>query len=269
MITRPTGCEGNFAAPRGKTPNWKGEIMDIYFLLAIFFIAFFYSSVGHGGATGYLALMAVYGFLPEVMRPSALMLNLLVSLIAFINYFSKDYFRWRTLLPFALTSVPMAYLGSGLHVNPLVYKILLGVALLFSALRLMMRFKDDRSARRINVYSALAWGAGIGFLSGMIGIGGGVFLSPLLLLKRWAGIKETAAISAAFIFLNSLSGSLAIIPFFQNLSTQQLTWIGMAFAGAMAGAWTGSRKMTPFALRYTLSIVLLIVSLKLIAFPNS
>ncbi|MCX6270295.1 MAG: sulfite exporter TauE/SafE family protein [Bacteroidetes bacterium] len=242
--------------------------MDLFFLLAIFIIAFFYSSVGHGGATGYLALMAVYGFLPEVMRPSALVLNLLVSMIAFLHYYSKGYFRLKILLPFAITSFPMAFLGSGLQINPLVYKILLGIALLFAATRLLVRFHEEPVAKPVRVFEAAGWGVLIGFLSGIIGIGGGVFLSPLLLIRRWAGIKETAAISAAFIFLNSLSGSLAILPFFANLTVQHYAWIGMAFLGAMGGAWSGSRKFTPVALKYTLSVILLIVSLKLIAFPN-
>lgn len=242
--------------------------MDLLFLFAIFTIAFFYSSVGHGGATGYLALMAIYGFLPEIMRPSALLLNLLVSSIAFLHYYSSGYFRFKILLPFVLASFPMAFLGSGLHVNPMIYKVLLGTALLLSAFRLIVRFKDDQSLVPVNTYAAVAWGAVIGLLSGVIGIGGGVFLSPLLLLKRWSGIKETAAISAAFIFINSLSGSLAILPFFTHLSSQHYAWIGMAFLGAMAGAWSGSRKFSPAVLRYTLGLLLLIVSFKLIAFPQ-
>ncbi len=242
--------------------------MDLLFLFAIFAIAFFYSSVGHGGATGYLALMAVYGFLPEVMRPSALILNLFVSMIAFLNYYTKGYFRWKILLPLAAASFPMAYLGSGVHINPLIYKILLGIALLFSAIRILVKFREHKEDLAINTYEALGWGAGIGFLSGIIGIGGGVFLSPLLLIKRWASVKETAAISAAFIFINSASGSLAILPYFSNLSVQNYSWIGVAFLGAMAGAWSGSRKFSPVMLRYTLSFLLLIVSIKLIAFPN-
>ncbi|MHC1708129.1 MAG: sulfite exporter TauE/SafE family protein [Bacteroidales bacterium] len=242
--------------------------MDLYFLLAIFLIAFFYSSVGHGGATGYLALMAVYGFLPEVMRPSALLLNLLVSLIAFLHYSTTGYFRLKLLLPFVITSFPMAFLGSGLNVNPTVYKIILGIALLFSVFRLLVRFNENVDAAEINPVTASLWGALIGFVSGIIGIGGGVFLSPLLLLNKWAGIKETAAVSSAFIFINSLSGSLAILPFFVNLTYMHYAWIGMAFLGAMAGAWSGSRKLTPMSLRYTLSLILLVVSIKLIAFPN-
>ena len=246
----------------------KETLMDSVFPLAILIIAFFYASVGHGGATGYLALMALYGFAPEIMRPSALLLNLLVSLIAFTHYYSKGFFRWKLLLPFALASFPMAYLGSWLHVNPLVYKILLGIALFFSAVRLVVRFNEHGDMHKLNLADALGWGAGIGLLSGIIGIGGGVFLSPLLLIKRWAGVKETAAISSAFIFINSFSGSLANLPGIINLSYQNYTSIGMAFVGAMAGAWFGSRKFSPVALRYTLSALLLIVSLKLIAFPN-
>jgi uncharacterized membrane protein YfcA len=140
--------------------------------------------------------------------------------------------------------------------------------LLFSAIRLLAKFQETDTPSNINIYEAFGWGAGIGFLSGIIGIGGGVFLSPLLLIRKWAGVKETAAISAAFIFLNSLSGALGILPYFENLSYQNYSWIGMAFVGAMAGAWTGSRKLSPVSLKYTLSVLLLIVSLKLIAFPN-
>jgi uncharacterized membrane protein YfcA len=238
--------------------------VELLFLLAMFTIAFLYSSVGHGGASGYLALMALFGVEVALMKPSALVLNLFVSSIAFLSYYKAGHFRFRTLLPFAVASIPMAFLGATLEIAPELYKKILGVCLVIAALRIVIRTRgEDTETRKIFLPVALLSGAIIGFFSGMIGIGGGIILSPLLLLTRWAGMKETAAVSAAFIFLNSLAGLSGHLSAGMELSPRILLWIGVVVAGGMAGSLSGSFRLSVVHLKYLVTAVLLIASIKL------
>ena len=238
--------------------------VEILFLLAMFIIAFLYSSVGHGGASGYLALMALFGVEVVLMKPSALVLNLFVSSIAFLSYYKGGHFRFRTLLPFAAASIPMAFFGATLEISPELYKKILGVCLFIAALGVLVRPRGgDWEIRRLSIPVALLTGAVIGFFSGMIGIGGGIILSPLLLLTRWAGMKETAAVSAAFIFLNSLAGLSGHLTAGMELSPRILLWIGVVVAGGLAGAWSGSFRLSTVQLKYLVTAVLLIASIKL------
>jgi len=158
--------------------------LEILFILAICLVAFLYSSVGHGGASGYLALMALFGIEVALMKPSALIMNLFVSSIAFISFYRAGHFRIRLLLPFIITSIPMAFLGATLEVPPELYKKILGVCLFIAALRIVIRPGEDRERKKLSLPIALLAGALIGFFSGMIGIGGGIILSHLLLLTR-------------------------------------------------------------------------------------
>jgi len=239
----------------------QGELL---FLLAMFIIAFLYSSVGHGGASGYLALMALFGVEVVLMKPSALVLNLFVSSIAFLSYYKGGHFRFRTLLPFATASIPMAFFGATLEISPELYKKILGACLFIAALGILVRPRGgDWEIRRLSIPVALLTGAVIGFFSGMIGIGGGIILSPLLLLTRWAGMKETAAVSAAFIFLNSLAGLSGHLTAGMELSPRILLWIGVVVAGGLAGAWSGSFRLSTVQLKYLVTAVLLIASIKL------
>jgi uncharacterized membrane protein YfcA len=238
--------------------------VEILFLLAMFIIAFLYSSVGHGGASGYLALMALFGVEVVLMKPSALVLNLFVSSIAFLSYYKGGHFRFRTLLPFAAASIPMAFFGATLEISPELYKKILGACLFIAALGILVRPRGgDWEIRRLSIPVALLTGAVIGFFSGMIGIGGGIILSPLLLLTRWAGMKETAAVSAAFIFLNSLAGLSGHLTAGMELSPRILLWIGVVVAGGLAGAWSGSFRLSTVQLKYLVTAVLLIASIKL------
>ena len=181
--------------------------MELLLLIALLVVAYLYSSVGHGGASGYLALMALFGIEMIYMKPSALILNLFVSSIAFIAYYRGGHFRPKILLPFVLTSIPMAFIGATLEISPELYKKILGVSLLIATLRIVIQpRKLETDNRKLPAWIALLTGSVVGFFSGMIGIGGGIILSPLLLITRWASMKETAAVSTAFIFLNSLSG---------------------------------------------------------------
>jgi len=236
---------------------------EILFILAMSLVAFLYSSVGHGGASGYLALMALFGIDAALMKPSALILNLFVSSIAFLSYYKAGHFRLRLLLPFAVTSIPMAFLGASLHIPPEVYKKILGAALLIAALRIVIRPRDELERKKVSIPIALVSGALIGFFSGMIGIGGGIILSPLLLLTRWGGMKETAAASAAFIFLNSLAGLSGHIVAGMEVSPKIALWIVAVVIGGVLGAWTGGFRLSVRQLRYLITAVLLIASMKL------
>ena len=170
-------------------------------------VAFLYASVGHGGASGYLALMALFSVAPLVMKPTALLLNLCVSLTSFIQFYRGGHFKRKIFWPFALTSIPAAYAGGLIVVDGTVYKKILGLLLLLPVVRFLFFNNGDPDEKKSsNFRLSLLVGALIGFLSGLIGIGGGILLSPVLLLLKWTDQKETAAISALFIFVNSLSG---------------------------------------------------------------
>jgi len=239
--------------------------MDALFLLALFVVAFLYSSVGHGGASGYLALMVLWGVDPALMKSSALILNLLVSATAFLLFYHKKYFDSKKLLPFVLFSFPAAFVGAMVKINPAVYKILLGIVLLVAIGRLLYKRTIDFEAKKsIPVFSAALTGLVIGFLSGMLGIGGGIILTPVLLLNKWANIKEAAALSAAFIFINSASGLAGSS--FSNLviNTNIISWASIAFFGGLAGSYYGSGRFPVRVLQYILCAVLMFASLKLL-----
>ena len=171
--------------------------ISLIFYLLLFTVAFLYASVGHGGASGYLALMAIYGFAPEVMKPTALLLNLFVSLTSFIQFYRGKHFNWKIFLPLALASIPMAFLGGLMSIDAAIYKKILGVLLLIPIIRFFF-FKNTNSdsLKGSSLGLSLLIGGSIGFLSGMIGIGGGIILSPVLLFLKWTDQKQTAAISA-------------------------------------------------------------------------
>lgn len=239
---------------------------DYFFLLLIPVVAFLYASVGHGGASGYLALMVLFGISPQWMKPSALVLNIFVSSIAFIQYYRQGYFRWKILLPFIILSIPFSFLGAKIHVDSHVYKVILAICLIIATLRIL-GFSGNSSETKIKdlkIIPALLIGGILGFISGMIGIGGGILLSPVLLLLHWTNMKQTAAISAAFIFLNSISGLAGASLSAQSFSSDIYVWAGLAIIGGTAGAWYGSKRFSPMVLKYVLSLVLLSACIKLI-----
>jgi hypothetical protein len=235
------------------------------FLILLFVVALLYASVGHGGASGYLALMALYGFAPEVMKPTALILNLFVSLTSFLLFLKGGHFKWKIFFPFALASIPMSFLGGTIALDAHVYKLILGILLLFPVIRFfILPNTDDKDLKISNIYISVLIGAFIGFLSGLIGIGGGILLSPMLLLLKWTNQKQTAAISALFIFVNSLSGLFGQLSHGIKMQPQMLSFVAIAFVGGLVGAWLGSLKYNQKVLKYTLAIVLLMASVKLI-----
>ena len=238
------------------------------FLLGLLILcaAILYSSVGHGGASAYLAVMALFGTSAAVMRPTALVLNLFVAGIAAAQFARAGWFRWRLFWPFAIASVPMAFLGGRLSLPDPTYRRVLGAVLLFAAVRLAVRLASaaEKPLRPLPLPLAMVLGALIGLLSGLTGVGGGIFLSPLLLVGRWAEPKPTAAVSAAFIWVNSLAGLLGRPGNLALLPPSTVLWVGAAVVGGLIGSGQGSRRLASMTLRRLLALVLLVAGMKLI-----
>lgn len=233
--------------------------------LFIFLVAGLYASVGHGGASGYLALMTLLSMPIATIKPVALMLNIAVSLIAFIQFYRSGFFNKKLFIPLAIASVPAAYAGGLLSIDPHLYKQLLGGLLFISAIRLAMPLKKEVIvAQHFNIVLVVMIGASIGFLSGMIGIGGGIILSPLLILVRYSDVKTTSGISALFIFVNSIAGLLGQMNQGIEFSPSMSVMIAVAIAGGLIGSYIGARQLNISMLKKVLAVVLFIASLKLI-----
>ncbi|HEX3024578.1 MAG TPA: sulfite exporter TauE/SafE family protein [Chitinophagaceae bacterium] len=231
----------------------------------LFLIAFLYASVGHGGASGYLALMAIFSITPNVMKPTALLLNLFVSLTSFIQFYRGHHFKWKIFLPLAMASIPMAFIGGLVVVDGMIYKKMLGLLLLIPVVRFLFFPNFDVSEiKKSNSIISLVIGAAIGLLSGMIGIGGGIILSPILLLLKWTDQKQTAAISALFIFVNSLSGLAGQFTKGIHFSADMYAYVAVAFAGGLCGAYFGALRFKQTVLKNVLAIVLLVAAIKLL-----
>jgi uncharacterized protein len=233
-------------------------------LCAFGLVAAFYGSVGHGGASGYLAVMALCSFAPETLRPTALTLNLVVSFIGSVLFFRAGHFSWRLFWPFALTSIPCAWLGGRLDLPDHAFKLLLALALAFSALRLLFPEQNAAERRPAALVWTLAIGALIGLVSGLIGVGGGIFLTPLILFARWADAKTAAAVSAPFIFVNSVAGLAGHSASLHHLSPEW-PWLALVVVvGGFFGAHWGSIRARAGQLRPALALVLGVAALKLV-----
>lgn len=249
------------------------EIPLPFVIFPLFFIvAFVYSSVGHGGASGYLALFALFGIATPAVAPVALMLNVIVASTGWWRYWKSGYFSGTMLLPFIVASIPAAFLGGLITLSPRVFSLILGLALLWAAIRLAIveEIKAEATANPV-VSSQQIWvwgipiGGGIGLLSGLVGIGGGIFLSPILLFLRWADVKRTAALSSAFIVLNSMSGLAGHLT---RSSVDLLSFFPYALAvtaGGFLGAHTGAVRLRPKTLQVLLAIVLVVAGVKLVS----
>jgi uncharacterized membrane protein YfcA len=223
-----------------------------------------YSSVGHGGASGYLAAMALFGVAPVFMKPAALAMNIVVAGLVFYRLWRAGYFDARLFWPFALGSIPLAFVGGALTLPGGIYKVLVAVTLLVAASRLLWKAQDQEAASTPNIWVALACGAGLGFLSGLTGVGGGIFLSPLLLLLRWANMRSTAAVSAAFILVNSIAGLAGHATVAVAWPAQLPALMVAALAGAVIGSELAVRRLAPVTLRRLLGVVLVIAGAKLL-----
>lgn len=245
-------------------------------ILALLFLAAgaLYASVGHAGASGYLAVMALVGVDPAIMRPTALAINILVAVIAFMQFYRAGHFRWRLFWPFAIAAVPAAYLGGTLELSAAILKPAIGVVLLLSAARMAFvawsAWRSPHASQAApatrNPPAALAIGSGgiLGLIAGLTGTGGGVFLSPLILMCRWATTKQTAAVAALFILCNSIAGLGGIATQGWRPAPWLMILAIFAAVGGFIGASYGSRHASPRALNGLLAAVLVIAGSKLV-----
>jgi len=235
-------------------------------LSLVFFVAALYSSVGHGGASGYLAVLSFFAVAPSVMSSTALVLNILVAGVALVAYHRAGHLSFRFAWPFIVLSIPAAFVGGWLHVSDQIYHVILAAVLLVAAYRLAMAVtpgENPTESKNPSLVTALSLGGGIGLLSGIVGVGGGIFLSPVVILMRWAETKKTSALSALFIVVNSaaglggrfLKGGFEIGEF--------LPLVFVAFLGGLIGSHYGANRLSGFILRRLLAVVLLIAAVKL------
>jgi uncharacterized membrane protein YfcA len=235
----------------------------------IFAAAVLYSSVGHAGASGYLAAMALVGVAPDVMKPTALALNILVASIATVRFYRAGYFYWAAFWPFVIGSVPLAFVGGAITLPGYLYKPAVGLVLLYAAYRLVwstVKGPDQSALLKgidIPTLPAVASGGVIGLLSGLTGTGGGIFLSPLMLFTGWAGTRPTSGASAAFILANSVAGLAGNVASVQNLPDALPVWALAAGAGALIGTQLGTRHLANKGIRRALAAVLIVAGLKL------
>ncbi|PSB04616.1 hypothetical protein C7B64_03170 [Merismopedia glauca CCAP 1448/3] len=238
-------------------------------LTLLFFVtSILYASVGHGGASGYLAVMALMGLTPDVMKPTALILNILTSGIATIKFYQAKHFDWRVFGTFAIASFPCAFLGGKLSLPDVIYKPIVGLVLLYAAVSLLKGKRlptETSNPQKIPLAIAILAGMGIGFLSGLTGVGGGIFLSPLLILTSWTSPKTTAGVSAAFILVNSMAGLLGLGIKVSTVPKEIIFW-GLAVSlGGWIGAQYGSQKVNNINLQRLLGVVLIIASWKMLS----
>jgi uncharacterized membrane protein YfcA len=243
---------------------------DLLLAALLFAVAVLYSSVGHAGASGYIASMALLGFAPEQVRPTALALNLLVGGIGLVRWWRGGYVRWRNILPFVLASAPAAFVSAQVKLPKESYSLLLGIVLLVAAIGVFRHAaraeSEDEAARGREVpwATGLLVGAGIGVLSGLTGTGGAIFLTPLLLFARWMPTREASGTSVAFVWINSLTGLAGLLHSGQSLPSMLPLWLGVVAVGALLGTQLGLKWLPVRGLRQALGVVLLIASAKLL-----
>jgi len=244
------------------------ELENTVLAILIFISALLYASVGHGGASGYLAAMALVGVSPATMKPTALTLNIFVALIATYKFYRVGAFSWRLFWPLAIVSIPCAFIGGLLTLPGHIFKPLVGLVLVFAAWRTFTTANTfvQQPLRSAPLPMLFLSGAALGLLSGLTGVGGGIFLSPLMLLLRWAETKVVSGIAAAFILVNSIAGLLGV------LSTKTLVlpsalpyWVVAAVIGGYLGAEFGSKRLSNPGIRKLLALVLLVAGIKMLA----
>lgn len=232
--------------------------------IAIAVVAFLYSSVGHAGASGYIATMTLAGCAAATIRPTALVLNIVVACITAVQFWRAGHFEWRLFWPFAVLSVPAAFLGGWLDLPTQFFKPLVGTVLLLSAARLVVRQGDPPQVTPPAIPTAVGVGAGIGFVSGLTGTGGGIFLTPLMLALGWAPTRVAAATSAVFILVNSIAGLAGYVSSSQPIPSQSWSIVAAAIAGGAVGSTLGSQRFHVRTISMLLALVLVIAGCKLI-----
>jgi uncharacterized membrane protein YfcA len=258
------------------------ESFDVWMVILMGLISLLYASVGHGGASGFIAVMALWSMPTNTMRVIALALNVMVSFISFVHYYINKHFKWQQFYPFALASIPAAILGSTITLDHTLFKTLLGILLLVPMIRLSIASdsvlvlatgldkelqEDGSGSFRINFKAAAAVGGTIGFLSGLLGIGGGILLSPVILFFAWASVKETAAVTALFTFANSVVGLLTQLHHWKDFAffpAESVLLFSIVLIGGWFGSWWGSGPAQEIWIKRALALVLGIASWKLI-----
>lgn len=236
-------------------------------LILFFCLAILYSSVGHAGASGYLAIMSLLAFAPDVIKPTSLVLNIAVAGIASWRYLSAGCFDRKVFWPVALVALPMAFVGGALQLPPRAFAIVAGVFLLASALLMTWRAMfppSDAELRPMPLGVSAAIGLPVGLLSGIIGVGGGIFLSPILIQGRWAALRHVSGISALFILVNSISGLLGRLTAELSFEPFLPWWLLAVVAGGAIGSHLGVSRFGARAILIALSLVLLTAGVKLL-----
>jgi uncharacterized membrane protein YfcA len=231
---------------------------------AVLGVAFLYSSVGHAGASGYIAVLTLFNYAPEVVRPVALVLNILVATIGTVQFVRAGHFSWKVFWPFGIPAVPLAFLGGYLTLPTKPFKILVGIVLLVSAAWFLFKPGPDQETKPPAVPLAAGVGGVLGFLAGLTGTGGGVFLTPSLIILRWAPTKTAAATSVLFILLNSIAGLAGNISATKSFPTFALTFAGVAVVGGSLGSYLGARRLDVTVVKRLLAVVLVIAGIKLV-----
>jgi uncharacterized membrane protein YfcA len=238
---------------------------SLWLLLMVATAAVLYSSVGHGGASGYLAAMALFGLDPALMKPAALTMNIFVAAVVLVRLAPAGHFNRRLFLPLVIGSTPMAFVGGAFLITASAYKIILGVCLLLAFWRLLWEQRDEGVTDTPSAWLTVPIGAALGFVAGMTGVGGGIFLSPLLLFFHWTNMRGSAAIAAAFILVNSVAGLAGHASVTQTWPAGIPLLVAVAVCGGLLGSELGARRIAPAQLRKILGMVLAVAGLKMIA----
>jgi uncharacterized protein len=234
-----------------------------FITIGVLAIAFLYSSVGHAGASGYIAVMSLFEIAPTTIKPTALILNILVACIGSWQFWRMGFLSWKLFWPFATLSIPMSFLGGYLNLPTPIFKVILGITLLLSAFRFLIKPTEEAAPTEPVLPIALSVGGGIGLLSGLTGTGGGIFLTPLLFLMRWASARTAAAVSALFILVNSISGLLGNLSATRQIPPFAVILLVAALVGGSMGSYLGSHQLSHSVIQRVLSMVLIIAGLKL------
>lgn len=238
---------------------------SVWLLMVIGGAAVLYSSVGHGGASGYLAAMALFGLEPSIMKPAALIMNIFVTVLVLSRVCNRCHFNWRLFLPVICASMPMAFMGGAYTIHSSVYKVVVGLLLILAVWRMFWQAKDnDVAIEHPNLWVTIPVGGVLGFVSGLTGVGGGIFLSPLLLLLHWTDIKGSVPIAASFILLNSASGLLGYISTGSEFPAGMPLLITVAVTGALIGTRISTYHLATQGLYRMLGVVIVVAGFKMI-----